>query len=501
MKFNIKNGRLDKQRTACIIVAIFEPRKLSTMAERLDSISNGYIRNIIRKGDLDGKLGQVLLLHNIPNILSDRVLLVGCGKKKEFGEKQYKDTIKTIINTLNNTGAIEAVCFIPEYPVKNRDIHWKIQQAVIATEEILYNFDNYKSKKITNRQALRRMIFMVSTKRNLPNAKQALVEGIAITKGMKYTKDLANTPPNICTPIYLAKEATKLAKDYKKISTAILNQKDLEMLGMRAMLAVSQGSSQPPKLITVKYCGNNDSKTLTPIVLVGKGITFDSGGNSLKQPTSMIGQKYDMCGAAAVLGIMLFAAEIELPLNIVGIIAAAENMPGGTACRPNDIVKSLSGTTIEILNTDAEGRLVLCDALSYSKKFNPEVVIDIATLTAACIIALGKDYSGLFSNHDHLAQKLLIAGNMVDDKCWQMPMPEEYQAQLNSKFADIKNIGDGDGGSIIAACFLSRFTKEYHWAHFDIAGTAWDRVTMAATGRPVPLLAQYLLNRCKRGQL
>ncbi len=496
MEFNIKSGNPEKQRTACIIVAVFESRRLSTAAERLDNASNGYISNILRKGDLEGKLGQILLLHNIPNVLSDRVLLVGCGKERELGDKQYKDTIKIIVNTLNNTGSMEAVCFITECHVKGRDIHWKIQQAIMATEDTLYNFDTYKSKKDTLRRPLRRLIFTVPTRRDLPNAERALTEGIAIAKGIKYTKDLANTPPNICTPSYLAKEATKLAKDFKKISAAILSQKDLETLGMGAMLAVAQGSNQPPKLITLEYRGNDTNKA--PIVLVGKGITFDTGGNSLKPPTNMIGQKYDMCGAAAVLGTILFAAELELPVNMVGIIAAAENMPGGTACRPNDIIKSLSGTTIEILNTDAEGRLVLCDALTYSERFNPEIVIDIATLTSACIMALGKSYSGLFSNHPPLAHELLTASNTADDKCWQMPLAEEYQEQLNSKFADIKNVGGSDAGSILAACFLSRFTKKYHWAHLDIAGTAWDRATLdAATGRPVPLLAQYLLNCCK----
>ena len=496
MEFNVKSGHPEKQRTACIIAAVFESRRLSSAAERLDNASNCYISNILRKGDLEGKLGQILLLHNVPNILSDRILLIGCGKERELADKQYQDIITTIVNTLNETGSMEAICFIPECHVKGRDIHWKIQQAIIKSNEALYNFDTYKSKKDLHRRPLRKMIFSIPTRRDLTNAEVALNEGIAISKAVKYAKDLANTPANICNPSYLAKEAIKLAKEYKNISAAVLDKKDLRSLGMGAMLAVAEGSSQPPKLITLEYRGNNSNKS--PIVLVGKGITFDSGGNSLKPASAMIGMKYDMCGAAAVLGIILFAAEINLPINLVGVIAAAENMPGGTACRPDDIVKSLSGKTIEIANTDAEGRLVLCDALTYSERFKPEVVIDIATLTGACIIALGHEYAGLFSNHNPLAHELLTAGNMINDKCWQMPLAEEYQNKLNSKVADLVNVGGKDGASITAACFLSRFTKKYHWAHLDIAGTSRYRQEEGmATGKPVPLLAQYLLNYCK----
>ena len=496
MEFNIKSVNPEKQRTACIIVAVFATKKLSVTAERLDTASGGYISKILKQGDITGAIGQTLLLHNVSNLLSDRVLLVGCGKEQEFGDKEYKDTIKSIIKALNNTYAADTICFIPECTVKDRDIYWKIQQAILVTEETLYNFDVYKSKKESNTTALRRFTLIVPNKRELTKAKRAMIESIAIAKGIKYTKDLTNTPPNVCTPTYLAAAATKLAKDFKKIKTTILDQNDIETLGMGALLAIAQGSNQPPKLITLEYRGNNAKQA--PIVLVGKGITFDSGGLSLKPPTSQIGMKYDMSGAAAVLGTILFAAELNLPLNIVGVIAAAENMPSGTACRPNDIVKSLSGITIEILNTDAEGRLLLCDALSYSERFKPKVVIDIATLTGACIIALGKNYSGLFSNHEPLANELFAAGNFITDKCWQLPLAEEYQELLNSKFADIKNIGNGDAGSITAACFLSRFTKKYHWAHLDIAGTACDNKASAdasSTGRPVPLLAQYLLNK------
>lgn len=497
MEFNIKSINPETQRSACIIVAVFAEKKLSAAAKRLDTASGGYIRKILKQGDLTGAIGQTLLLHNVSNLLSSRILLVGCGKEQEFGDKQYKDTIKSIIKALKNTHATDTICFMPECTVKDRDIYWKIQQAIIVTEETLYNFDVYKSNTESNTTTLRRFTFNVANKNELPKAKQAMIESITIAKGIKYTKDLTNTPPNICTPTYLAAAATKLAKDFKKIKTTILQQKDMENLGMGALLAVAAGSSQPPKLITLEYRGDDPKQA--PIVLVGKGITFDSGGLSLKPPTSQIGMKYDMSGAAAVLGTILIAAELDLPLNIVGVIAAAENMPGGTACRPNDIVKSLSGITIEILNTDAEGRLILCDALSYSERFKPKVVIDIATLTGACIIALGKSYSGLFSNHAPLANELFAAGNLIADKCWQLPLAEEYQELLNSKFADIKNIGNGDAGSITAACFLSRFTKQYHWAHLDIAGTACDNKASAdasSTGRPVPLLAQYLLNCC-----
>jgi len=497
MEFSVKSGHPEKQRTACIVAGVFESRRLSSIAEQLDAISDSYLSNLLRKGDIEGKTGQSLLLHNVPNISSDRVLLIGCGRERELGDQQFRDIIKKTVLALNETGSMDAVCFLTELNVKSRDTAWKIRQAVETTYEALYSFDEYKTKKNGHRRPLRRLVFTVPTRRELALAEKAILEGQAIAKAVTFTKNLANRPPNICTPAYMVEQAEALSQRFTAINVATLQQQEMQALGMGALLAVGAGSENPPYLITMEYQAG-DSKQ-APIVLVGKGITFDSGGNSLKSGPNMIGMKYDMCGGATVMGVMHAAAELELPLNIVGVIPAVENMPGGSAYRPDDILKTLSGLTIEVLNTDAEGRLILCDALTYCERFQPDVVIDIATLTGACVTALGRHASGLYSNHNPLAHDLLAAGFESGDRAWQMPLWDEYQEQLQSNFADMANIGGPEAGSITAACFLSRFTKKYHWAHLDVAGTAcrFTGKEKAATGRPVPLLVQYLLERCK----
>jgi len=498
MEFSVKTGHPEKQRTNCIITGVFENRRLSNIAERLDDASKGYLGNLLRRGDIDGKPGQVLLIHNVPNTLCDRVLLIGCGRERELGDKEFRDIVRKAVKALSQTGSTEAVVYLTELNVKGRNTHWKIRQTVEITLETLYTFDNFKSKKEKDRRTLRRLVLTVATRRDLPSAERAVLEGEAIARGMALTKNLGNLPPNVCTPIYLAKEAEALSTQFPSISTAVLDEKDIAALKMGAFLSVGQGSKNPPRLITLEYRGRKDKQK--PVVLVGKGITFDTGGNSLKPPMSMIGMKYDMAGAAAILGAIRAAAELELPINVVGVIAAAENMPGSNASRPEDIVTTMSGTTVEILNTDAEGRLVLCDALTYSERFDPDVVIDIATLTYACILALGTHASGLFSNHNPLANDLIQAGNTSGDRCWQLPVWDDYQDALSSPFADVANIGNPpEGGAILAACFLSRFTKQYNWAHLDVAGTASrGGKERAATGRPVPLLVQYLLDRCQK---
>jgi leucyl aminopeptidase len=500
MEFNVKSGHPEKQKTACLIAGIFENRKLSPIAEQLDDISEGYISNILRKGDIDGKPGQILLLHNVPNTVGDRVLLVGCGRDQELEDNQYRDIIKKIASTLSQTGASDAVCFITELTVKGRDISWKIRQAVEVILDSHYIFDNYRSKKESTKRQLRRITFTVPTRRELPLAERAILQGQAIANGVNLAKNLGNHPPNVCTPIYLAKEAELLSKQFPSISTGILDEKEIKALKMGAFLAVAKGSDNPPRLITLEYRGRKDKQK--PVVLIGKGITFDTGGNSIKPAMGMIGMKYDMGGAASVLGTLRAAAELELPVNLVGVIPTAENMPGSSAARPEDIVTSMSGMTVEILNTDAEGRVILCDALTYSERFDPDVVIDIATLTGACLAALGRFASGLLSNHNSLADDLLHAGNISGDRCWQLPLWDDYQDSLASAFADVANISNiPEAGAITAACFLSRFAKKFHWAHLDVAGTASTRSTgkdRGATGRPVPLLVQYLIDRCTK---
>ncbi len=496
MEFNVKSGNPEKQRSACVVVGVFESRKLSGMGEQLDEVSNSYLSNILRRGDLEGKLGQTLLLHNVPNTLSDRVLLVGCGKEREFGDKQYKKIISKMITTLNETGSMEAVCFLSELNVRGRDTRWKVRQAVESAQDTLYSFEEFKSKTDATRRPLRRLTFNVTTRKELAPGERAIEEGLAIASGSHKAKDLANLPPNIANPSYLAEEAKALAIENDKVDCEVLDESELENMGMGAFVAVARGSDTPAKLITLKY---NGAKTEDkPIVLVGKGITFDSGGISLKPGEQMDEMKYDMGGAAGVFGAFIAITQLQLNVNLVVVIAAAENMPGGKASRPGDIVTTLSGQTVEILNTDAEGRLVLCDALTYVDKFEPDVVIDVATLTGACIIALGNQASGLMSNHNPLAHDLLNAGEHCGDRAWRLPIWDEYQSQLDSNFADMSNLGGRPAGSITAACFLSRFTKKYHWAHLDIAGTAWKSgKDKGATGRPVPLLTQYIMNRCE----
>ncbi|SMB26288.1 aminopeptidase A, a cyteinylglycinase [Sterolibacterium denitrificans] len=499
MEFSIKSGSPEKQRSACVVVGVFEPRKLTVPGEILNKASNQYISDLLRRGDLEGKSGTTLLLHNVPGTLCDRILLVGLGKEKEFREKEFRTAIATTIRTLNEIGAFDATITLTELAVKKCDLPWRIRQTVLIAAETLYRFDHYKSKKDEVRRPLRKLTLAVESRTDLAAAEKALEEGQAIVLGMNLCKDLGNLPGNVCTPGYLAEQALELAKTYP-LKAEILEREDMEKLGMGSLLSVARGSHQPPKFIILRHDGGKN--TAKPVVLVGKGITFDTGGISLKPGAEMDEMKYDMCGAASVLGTMKAIAQMGLKLNVVGIIPTTENMPGGNATRPGDIVTSMSGQTIEILNTDAEGRLILCDALTYAERFEPACVIDIATLTGACVIALGHVASGLLANDDTLARDLLNAGQNAYDRAWQLPLWEDYQEQLKSPFADMANIGGRAAGTITAASFLARFTKKFHWAHLDIAGTAWKSgEKKGATGRPVPLLTHFLMARARsRGE-
>lgn len=510
MEFSIKSGHPEKQRTACVVVGVYEPRRLSEAARQIDKeeVSKGYLSSILRRGDLEGKLGQTLLLHNVPGTLADRILLVGCGRERELGDTQYRKVLTEAIRTLHETGSMETVCYLTELNVRGRDTAWRIRQAIETASGALYSFDRLKSKKNITRRPLRRIVFSVASRRELGIAEEASRQARAIATGVTLAKDLANLPGNICTPTYLAEQAKALCALHEKLSCKVLSEKQIEKEGMNSLLAVAKGSDTPCQLIVLEYKGN-EKETEAPIVLVGKGVTFDSGGISIKPSKDMDEMKFDMSGAASVMGTLSAAIELQLPLNIVGVIPAVENMPSGKATRPGDIVTSLSGQTIEILNTDAEGRLILCDALTYVEKhYKPAVVIDVATLTGACIIALGHQAHGLFSNHNPLTNDLLNAGKFSGDRAWELPLWDEYQDLLKSPFADVANIsGSRNAGAITAACFLSRFARKFHWAHLDIAGTAWpESITntegnskKGASGRPVPLLTQYLIDRCSEG--
>jgi len=495
MEYTVKSGNPEKQRIGCVVIPVYASRKLSASAKIIDKASNGYISTLVRRGEIEGDLGNTLLLHNIENTLCDRVLLIGCGKEKNIDVSTFYKINHKMVKVLQDSGATEIASYLTEVPVKRKDINWKIQHSIEAIDDTLYQFNQLKSRKKETRRPLRKFIFSVNGRGQLMQGEKAVRQGMAISAGIHLAKDLGNLPGNICTPDYLAKQAEKLAKQHKEVKTTILEEKDMEQLGMGSFLSVSKGSREAAKLITMEYMAGD--KKQAPIVFVGKGVTFDSGGISLKPGAGMDEMKYDMCGAASVIGVISACAELQLPINIVGIIPTVENMPDGLASRPGDIVTSMSGQTIEILNTDAEGRLILCDALTYAEKFDPDVVIDIATLTGACIVALGAHPAGLLSNHSPLANDLLSAGQSSGDRCWQLPLWDDYQEQLKSNFADMANIGGKGAGTITAACFLSRFTKKYHWAHLDIAGVAWKSGShKGATGRPVGLLTQYVLDRC-----
>lgn len=497
MEFSVVSGAIEKQRSACFVVGVHEKRKLSAAAEILDNNCTNLISQALRADDIKGKLGDVLLLRPA-HARFERILLVGCGPLDDaLAAAKYRQLIKSALAALKDTGSKNALLGLTDLEVKDRDLAWKIRQIVELGGEVCYKFDQLKTEEQDKKPVkAKKVSILVSDAASHKTAQQAVRHGRAIQHGIKLTKDLANLPGNICTPTYLADRAKQLGKDNKSLKSTILDEAAMKKLGMGALLSVAKGSRQPPRLIVLEYKGGKQKDK--PVVLIGKGLTFDAGGISIKPAAAMDEMKYDMCGGASVLGVMQAVAELELPINVVGVVPAAENLPDGNANKPGDIVTSMSGQTIEILNTDAEGRLILCDALTYSAKFKPAVVIDIATLTGACVIALGSQASGLLGNDQELVDALLAAGQQSNDRAWQLPLWPEYDEQLKSPFADMANIGGREAGTITAASFLARYTKDYSWAHLDVAGTASKSgKDKGATGRPVPLLMQYLLARSK----
>jgi leucyl aminopeptidase len=497
MDFSIKafdtKNTLASAKSGCVAVAVFENKKLSEAAKALDL--NGEIAAAVKSGDISGKPGSTLLLRGVAGVTAARVLLVGLGADDAVSEKSFASAVGATLKTFASLGAQDAIIALPLENVKARDLNWAVRSIVIAANEAEFRSDAQKSKKEPAPAGVRKVALAVPLA--TPQLKAVLAQAQAIANGMNLTKELGNLSPNVCTPTYLANTARKLADDYG-FDIEVLERKQLEALKMGSFLSVTRGSEEAPKFIVLKHNGAKSKEA--PVVLVGKGITFDTGGISLKPGANMDEMKYDMCGAGSVLGTFRAIGEMGLKLNVVGIVAACENMPSGRATKPGDIVTAMNGTTIEILNTDAEGRLVLADALTYAERFKPAAVVDIATLTGACIVALGHHTSGLFSRHDDahdaLAEELLDAGKQAGDAAWRFPIGEQYTEQLKSNFADLANIGTPGGASITAACFLENFTRNYTWAHLDIAGTAWKSgAAKGATGRPVPLLTTFLLNR------
>ncbi|MEB4592598.1 leucyl aminopeptidase [Candidatus Thiothrix sp. Deng01] len=475
--------------TDCIIVGVYRQGKLSAAAAQLDAASAGALQNHLDIGDFSGDKNRTSMLYKLPGVTAQRVLLVGMGEKDKLTLEALAQITQTAVNVLKSSKAGNAIAFLTD-EIVSEHLQDAVRQSVVAVADALYAFDTYKSKK-DDRPELEAWTLAHTIAGDFSTA---IRQGAAIAEGMRVSRDLANSPGNVCTPTYLAETAQELANSSNKVDIDVLEESDMEALGMGSFLSVSKGSIQDGKMVILQYHGGNVGDA--PLALVGKGITFDTGGISLKPGNAMDEMKFDMTGAASVIGALTACVAMQLPLNVIGVIAAAENMPGGKASKPGDIVTSMSGKTIEILNTDAEGRLVLCDALTYVERFNPAAVIDIATLTGACITALGHHTSGLLSNNDALAEEVLAAGKQACDEAWRLPMGEKYQEQLKSNFADMGNIGGPPAGAITAACFLARFTENYPWAHLDIAGTAWKSgAAKGATGRPVPLLCQILINR------
>lgn len=494
MEFTVKNVPVEKQRSACVVVGVFESRRLSASAAALDRVSRGYIVNILKRGDMKGAAGQTLWLHDVPRTACDRVLLVGFGKEKELGDTGYRQGVSAMAAALRDAGLREAFCCLPELEVRDRGFDWKVRRLVEITEDACYRFDRTRSEIPEDRPRLSRLHLNIPEGADVAEAKEAVRRGAAVVAGVNLAKDLGNLPPNLCTPAHLADEARRIAAGDSRFAVKVLERKDMERLGMGALLAVARGSRQPPRFIVLEYRGGKRGEK--PWALVGKGITFDSGGISIKPAQAMDEMKYDMCGAASVLGALTAAAALELPLNVTGVIPACENLPGGEATRPGDVITTLAGLTVEVLNTDAEGRLILADALAYCERLEPRGVIDIATLTGACVIALGKHASGLLGSDAALVADLRAAGEASGDRAWELPLWDEYQEQLRSNFADLANVGGREAGTITAACFLSRFARNYPWAHLDIAGVAWRSGNdKGATGRPVPLLVEFLISR------
>ncbi len=481
-----------RHNSGCAVVPIFSRKQLSAAAQQVDKSCKGLLGAAISNGDIQGNAGEHLLLQSGKASGPRRVLMVGCGNPSKLNDADARKIVSAIVAGLRASKSKDAAVHLEELGAGDVSLATLCEKLATALVKATYSYTRTVSKPKEGLKATK-ITVNCGSKLKPATAKTALQQGKSTGEGFNVARELGNLPGNICTPSYLASEARKLAKANSKLTTQVLDEKQMRELGMGSLLSVSAGSAQPAKLIVMRYKGAAASKK--PYVLVGKGITFDSGGISLKPGAKMDEMKFDMCGAASVFGTMHAVLGMKLPINVVAIVAASENLPSGTATKPGDVVTSMSGQTIEILNTDAEGRLVLCDALTYAERFKPAAVIDIATLTGACVIALGAHATGMYANNDKLAEQLTSAGETSFDRAWRMPLWDEYQKQINTPFADIANVGGPAAGSVTAACFLARFTKKYNWAHLDIAGSAWDSAPKGATGRPVGLLTRYLMDR------
>jgi leucyl aminopeptidase len=494
MEFGVWTRGLATLGVDCLVLGVFEEAELSGEARSVDTACAGRLKALLERGDFAGRAGDTLLIADLPGIKASRVLLTGLGAKKSYHRRSWRKAWAAAAAALARTRIASCALAIDRPEAKQLDDYYFGRAVAELTGAALYRVNDLKTGKKAPAPALAKVL--AGPVRKAAAAERGLAHGAAVAAAAQIQRDLANLPANVCTPTFLAEQARALAKR-SALSVRVLDVAAMRREKMGCLLAVAQGSHQAPRFIVLEYRGTR--KVQPPIVLVGKGVTFDSGGISLKDPPGMDEMKFDMSGAAAVIAALSFAASLRVPLHLVGLIGAVENMPGGRAVKPGDIATSASGQTVEILNTDAEGRLILCDALHYARRFHPEAVIDVATLTGACVIALGHHHSGVMGNDEQLVRELLEAGVRADDRCWQLPLTEEYAEALKSNFADFANVGGRDGGAITAATFLSKFTQGLKWAHLDVAGTAYQGgAQKGSTGRPTPLLADFLLQRAAR---
>jgi leucyl aminopeptidase len=491
LQFSLGSNAPESAETACAVVGVYEHGVLTSAAARIDTAAGGAIKRLVEAGDITGKAATVTVVLAPGGTAAKRLVVVGLGAQKTFDALRFQRVCLEAARAVGKLPVADVAVYLTEVDVPGRDVAWRARIAALAFDHAAYRYTaTFKPREASKLPELARVTIAADA-----SAEAGLAQARAIARGVRFARDLGNLPPNICNPAYIADQARAFADGRDNVECEVLDHVELGKLGFGSLLAVGRGSANTPKLVVLQYHGG--SAGTRPYAFVGKGITFDTGGISLKPGPGMEEMKFDMCGAAGVLGAFVAAVELALPVNLVCVVPAVENMPGGDAYRPSDVLTSLSGITIEVLNTDAEGRLILCDALTYTgNRFEPVAMIDAATLTGACVVALGKHASGVMSKHDDLAAELLAAGNATLDRGWQLPLWDEYQSQLESGFADVANIGGKFAGAITAGCFLSRFTEGRRWAHLDIAGTAWDEGRKGmATGRPVPMLVQWLMDR------
>jgi leucyl aminopeptidase len=493
MEYFTTTSNAARRAGGCLVIGLYEKGEPGRAAAEIDSASGGALKRLVKSGDLSGNLGDARVLTGLPDVKAQRVVVTGLGPREKFGVPAFRQALEAALGALKGSKAEDLVNYLTLENAGSANAYYLARYTVETIGNGLYSFTEMKSNRKRNAVPLKKIGLALKAPGDRGAAEKGAEHADAIVQATSLARDLGNLPANVCTPAYLARTAQRLAREDTRLHTRVLGEPEMKRLGMHSLLSVTQGSDEPAKLIVMQYKGAGRQN---PVVLVGKGITFDTGGISLKPGPGMDEMKFDMCGAASVIGAIAAISRLQLPVNVTAIVPTCENLPGPSATRPGDIVRSMSGQTIEILNTDAEGRLILCDALTYARRFKPALMIDVATLTGACVIALGHHLSAIMSNSDELAASLTEAGVTADDRGWHMPMGPEYERQLNSNFADFANVGGREGGAITAACFLSKFTSGVDWAHLDIAGTAWRSGSRkGATGRPVPMLTEFLLKR------